>query len=1302
MGSALREDLQDANTDAEREERLRAFVNGIAADVSAGRLVLTAKEIRDLMKVADAVQKKARTGNAPLPFTDLLLKPRSASGRPRAPLSKSPNEHPLGQQRRPPLAAAQPGLAEASLRVVATASTSAGAHVDAHILASFLRHALWESADDEPRIHCVALRPALADLGIRDRSLALPRVARFLQWYEDPELLTGDPPPPLTVEQFAHLVDEVRRLVRLSAGKRTERQLAATPGHSPATPLARGIAWRCCCCVRRPAVETPPPTLPPRSTQYISSDALQGAPPLPPPPLLAPAANPLLRLQGSVEVWTLLDRVHCTESHEMERVPEVRLLRASWLLDKRNPVHPRGGRAGRERLPPRQRLEETCPEAFISADELRALHTAARQSKDAGEHDELLPIVAVAMDWLSADHPDPHGMQLELLVAQLNGRRRQRKGGRVAASTAAGGVDRAAAVDRMLTDGGPGQERESADSGARVAAAEEELALLPSEFGILLPWCSLCQEGGRGGRSPPEQAAFDGAITHIDLWYTHPLTTVVMLHAPRARTAWLAPYPEFGVGGGWPLMERALLLHLGKPTHGTHGRWAQLIDIWPDCVAADVKRASAEPTLVCYAASDRATERVGVERSAGHAACGLGLGLGLGPPSSSVAPPPKPSPAEQPFGADHLAGLALADGAEADTAGGGVTRHGLQLVRARSPGRHVSSGVGADSDRAAEEGGVRGGEDRGGHDGHASATRPRMDRPPRALPPAPEPREAAEPEGAAEPYATPAQADARIASTEAEERTLVREERAARVAAATQRLYNRQTLQEAFRRAVIGGFAGCDDLSMVRVAGWDGEATATLCAMLPFVARAVPSSGAAAASALGNASASNRGQAAAPKSASRDEGRARGGHSPDEGRRPAGRQPGSRSRPARRPWRTRLFGCCLRCCESSRVHAVDEADAHESTGLATPTYSLSRLLLARCYVGDEGAVGLALCARSSAVLCGLRALSLADNRIGDAGMRALAEALALAMPQLTELTLSINRVGDEGMLALAENLSRSSLRYLAILRLDSNRIAHRGACALGRALARGAMGGLRTLDLAGNAIGDSGLTGLLRTGCERGHALMHLMHLDISATHLGTERVGVEAGRTGARLGPPISADHVAAIGKSTTADGTQAEAKAADWSAELGVATLASALAVGYMPVLQTLRLSRNRVGDKGAAALATAARCGGCRQLRELWLCDNRLSAAGVQALAQAIGPDGAFPCLATLALRGNAAGAVSDAEVGSMVNAVAFPPLRGDEESRTAHGAVLTAEEQLVSYHDLNLAPQEPPATERGSGK
>ena len=314
---------------------------------------------------------------------------------------------------------------------------------------------------------------------------------------------------------------------------------------------------------------------------------------------------------------------------------------------------------------------------------------------------------------------------------------------------------------------------------------------------------------------------------------------------------------------------------------------------------------------------------------------------------------------------------------------------------------------------------------------------------------------------------------------------------------------------------------------------------------------------------------------------------------------------------------------------ASQQGMVQRKGAVASGRSAAECYSIERVELASNRLSDVGIESLCVCAAGTGALSCVRVLTLTDNRIRGVVCPHLGKTLGAAhgLPRLNELSLSLNRINDVGMLALADELHHRALPYLWTLRLDSNRIGDDGVCALARALGRGAMASLSTLDLAGNRISDQGLESLVRVACEHGKALGHLTTLDLSANKLGSSRKAAAHPRARGLFerARPEDADEE---------EGSAAQEKGADQ----GVATLASALAVGYMPTLRTLKLNGNRIGDRGARALATAGRRGGAPALRALWLCDNQIRSAGVQALANAVADTKAFCALATLVLGGN----------------------------------------------------------------
>ena len=245
--------------------------------------------------------------------------------------------------------------------------------------------------------------------------------------------------------------------------------------------------------------------------------------PEPLPTFPAPAPLPPLstaaearRRQDPEAIWELLAREHGSDPPMLE----VKLLRASWLLGSTWSAR-RFEHSGRDLLPRRQWLEAREPDAYISLKELRALHDLHDKGCAGGDSDEanvaprLLPIVAVAMAWQAADHPDPDGETIDLIAALLAEKRRTR--GRHTAGTLLGGetapaastAAAAAASASVAVSAAGADELEAEDWTGEAEDGTEGGELLPDEFGIFLPWCSLPQPDNNGVRFPIERVAFD-------------------------------------------------------------------------------------------------------------------------------------------------------------------------------------------------------------------------------------------------------------------------------------------------------------------------------------------------------------------------------------------------------------------------------------------------------------------------------------------------------------------------------------------------------------------------------------------------------------------------------------------------------------------------------------------------------------------------------------------------------------------------------------------------------------------------
>jgi uncharacterized protein (TIGR02996 family) len=265
------------------------------------------------------------------------------------------------------------------------------------------------------------------------------------------------------------------------------------------------------------------------------------------------------------------------------------------------------------------------------------------------------------------------------------------------------------------------------------------------------------------------------------------------------------------------------------------------------------------------------------------------------------------------------------------------------------------------------------------------------------------------------------------------------------------------------------------------------------------------------------------------------------------------------------------------------------------------------LNLAHCSVRDGGPAALA----ASAALAGLGALDLTRNHVGAAGLVGLTR--CDAFPRLRRLRLGHNNIPDE------------ALRVLAGSRL---------------------LAGLEHLDLQGNReCGGAGLTALVDSPQAAGlrvlglqHTLLHLAtvqalagtaHLDQLATlHLDDTHMGNDCLKALA-FGAGLPRLHTLSLGRNNLTDaGVTAltlSPRPRAWRAlELGRNHLGleSAAALADWPALaelEELGLEDNHIGDDGALALARSPHL---RRLRVLDVGNNGLTAAGQAVLLRRFG--------------------------------------------------------------------------------
>ncbi|CAK0847120.1 unnamed protein product, partial [Prorocentrum cordatum] len=177
-----------------------------------------------------------------------------------------------------------------------------------------------------------------------------------------------------------------------------------------------------------------------------------------------------------------------------EGLHPVRLVRTSWLLQQRGTA-PKG----------RQELLE---KAIVSAEELRAVWEAGGR----GGKDQVAPIITISFCWDSREHPDPKGLQLNLVADTLEKERRNY-------STANGDL-------KWFSEMGVFRDWPSLPQGEPVKDKEAKAAALrqgKSEEGAQ-------ETADKAKRTPAEKAVFrHGLEETMDPWYAHEATTVLLL-----------------------------------------------------------------------------------------------------------------------------------------------------------------------------------------------------------------------------------------------------------------------------------------------------------------------------------------------------------------------------------------------------------------------------------------------------------------------------------------------------------------------------------------------------------------------------------------------------------------------------------------------------------------------------------------------------------------------------------------------------------------------------------------------------
>ena len=157
-----------------------------------------------------------------------------------------------------------------------------------------------------------------------------------------------------------------------------------------------------------------------------------------------------------------------------------------------------------------------------------------------------------------------------------------------------------------------------------------------------------------------------------------------------------------------------------------------------------------------------------------------------------------------------------------------------------------------------------------------------------------------------------------------------------------------------------------------------------------------------------------------------------------------------------------------RDCTLKTLHLYENRlgveDARELAMVLRQNESMDTLILNQCEIDCEAIKALVGGLEGNTTL---KSINLWDNRIGDEGAKALAEAIETYGTQLQTLNLWGNKIGNEGAVAFAE-LLRNNQSALRDLILVYNEIGDEGGDDLVDALDQNE--GIRNLDLFGNPL----------------------------------------------------------------------------------------------------------------------------------------------------------------------------------------------------------------------------------------
>ena len=256
--------------------------------------------------------------------------------------------------------------------------------------------------------------------------------------------------------------------------------------------------------------------------------------------------------------------------------------------------------------------------------------------------------------------------------------------------------------------------------------------------------------------------------------------------------------------------------------------------------------------------------------------------------------------------------------------------------------------------------------------------------------------------------------------------------------------------------------------------------------------------------------------------------------------------------------------------------------------LCTVTY----LVFTSCLMADECVATIA----ESLLLTNVTNLYLYNNKITDAGVASLCQALQTAACQVTKLDLRENQITDAGVASLCQALQAAACQVTE-LNLHDNQITDAGVASLCLALQTAACK-VTELHLSDNQVTDVGVASLCQALQTEACKVTELHLKDNQVTDVGVTSL--------------CQALQTAAC-KVTTLDLIRNQIT------DAGVASLCQALQTAACKVTE-LDLSHNQITDAGVASLCQALQTAACK-VRALHLDGNQVTDAGVVTLCQTL---------------------------------------------------------------------------------